>query len=483
MNADVTPIAADKFMTGIPRPYPSAAIGVRLSAFIGAFKAVVVSIAVSGCAIGPNYSKPEAVLPEQWKEAGDWVVAQPKDAAPKGKWWEAFKDPVLDSLEEQVSVTNQSLAAAEARYRQAHAAVASARSGLFPALGANAGASRARGTGNRYTASVDAQWEIDLWGRIRRLVEAARAGEEASGADLEAARLSIQAELATDYFQLRVTDVQRDLLADTVKAFESSYKVTQNRYNAGVAAKVDVVQAESQLLSTRAQALDLEATRATLEHAIAVLVGAPPANLSIDPAKFEAHIPEVPPGIPTTLLERRPDIAAAERRMAAANARIGVAQAAYFPALSLTGAAGFASNSLSTLFSAPSRFWSLGAGLAGTLLDFGARGAAVDTSRAAYDETVANYRETVLGAFQEVENGLASVHWIAAETQVQQQAARAAREAVVLTVNQYKAGTVSFLNVVQAQATQLNEERATVSLLGRRLAATVALIRAMGGTW
>ena len=438
---------------------------------------------MSGCAIGPNYSKPEALVPEQWKEAGDWVVAQPKDAAPKGKWWEAFNDPVLDALEEQVSVSNQNLAAAEARYRPARAAVASVRSGFFPRLGGSANASRARGTGSRYAVSLDARWEIDLWGRIRRLVEAARAGEEASAADLEAARLSFQAELATNYFQLRVTDVQRDLLDDTVKAFESSYKVTQNRYNAGVAGKVDVVQAESQLLSTRAQALDLRATRATLEHAIAVLIGMPPANLTRDTAKFQVRIPEVPPGVPTTLLERRPDIAGAERRMAAANARIGVAQAAYFPALSLTASEGFASNSLSTLFSAPSRFWSLGLGLAGTILDFGARGAAVDTSLAAYDETVANYRATVLEAFQEVENSLASVHWLAEESKVQQEAARAARESVVLTVNQYKAGTVSFLNVVQVQATQLSEERTTVNLLGRRLAATVALIRAMGGTW
>ncbi len=438
---------------------------------------------VGGCAIGPNYSKPDAAVPQQFKEAGDWVVAQPKDAAPKGKWWEVFGDPVLDSLEEQVSVTNQSLAAAEARYRQAHSAVAAARSGLLPTLGAGGGASRARGTGNRYTVSLDAQWEIDLWGRIRRLVEAARAGEAASAADLEAARLSLQAELATNYFQLRVVDTGRDLLADTVKAFESSYKVTQNRYAAGVAAKVDVVTAESQLLSTQAQALDLEATRATLEHAIAVLIGMPPADLFIQRAKFEPRIPSLPPGVPSTLLERRPDIAAAERRMAAANARVGAAEAAYFPALSLTGSAGFANSTLSSLFSAPSRFWSLGAGLAGTILDFGARGAAVDTSRAAYDEVVANYRQTVLQSFQEVEDNLASVHWLAEESKVEQEAVRAARASASLTQNQYRAGTASLLNVVVVQASQLNEERAAVNLLGRRLAANVALIRAMGGTW
>jgi NodT family efflux transporter outer membrane factor (OMF) lipoprotein len=422
-------------------------------------------------------------VPSQYKEAGDWVVAQPKDVAPKGKWWEAFNDPVLNGLLPQVEVSNQNLHAAEARYRQARAAVASARSGLFPTLGGSADASRSRGSGQRYQVAVDARWEIDVWGRIRRLIEAARAGEEASEADLAAARLSSQAELATNYFQLRVTDTQRDLFDDTVVAFQRSYDMTQNRYRAGVAARVDVVQAETQLLSARAQAIDLKATRAQLEHAIAILIGKPPASFTLDPVKFEAHLPQVPPGVPSTLLERRPDIAAAERRMAAANARIGVAQAAYFPALSLTGSAGFASDALSTLFSAPSRFWSIGVGLAGTILDFGARGAQVDISRAQYDEMVAGYRQTVLDAFAEVEDNLAAVHYLTEGSQVQAQAARAARESVVLTLNQYKAGTVSYLNVAQVQATQLNEERQTVQLLGRRLAATVALIRALGGSW
>jgi NodT family efflux transporter outer membrane factor (OMF) lipoprotein len=438
---------------------------------------------VTGCAVGPNYSKPETEVPAQYKEAGDWVVAQPKDALPKGRWWEAFNDPVLDTLMSQVEVSNQNLKAAEARYRIARAQVASARSGLFPTLGGSADASRSRASGQRYQVAVDARWEIDVWGRIRRLVEAARAGEEASAADLEAAKLSLQAELATNYFQLRVTDTQRDLLDSTVAAFQKSYDMTQNRYRAGVAARVEVVQAQAQLLSTQAQAIDLKATRAQLEHAIAVLIGKPPAAFELAPAPFQVHIPEVPPGIPSTLLERRPDIAAAERRMAQANAQIGAAQAAYFPSLSLTGSAGFASNALSTLFSAPSRFWSFGLGLAGTLLDFGARGAAVDVSRAQYDQTVAGYREAVLDSFREVEDNLAAVRYLAEESLVQQEAARAARESVTLTLNQYKAGTVSFLNVVQVQATQLNEERQTVQLLGRRLAATVALIRALGGTW
>ncbi|MGZ5037668.1 MAG: efflux transporter outer membrane subunit [Usitatibacter sp.] len=441
-------------------------------------------MALSGCAIGPEYSKPAVDVPAQFKEvAGDWVVAKPKDDLPKGKWWEVFNDPALNALEEQVQVSNQTLAAAQARYRQSRAAVQQARSQFFPTIGASAGATRASATGNRYSVALDANWEIDLWGRIRRLVEAARAGEEASAADLEGVRLSLQAELATDYFQLRVTDVGSDLLDDTVKAFQQSYTVTQNRYRAGVAGKVDVVQSESQLLSTQAQAIDLRASRASLEHGIAILVGKAPADFTLDPVKFTAHIPDVPAVVPSTLLERRPDIAGAERRMAAANAQIGVAEAAYFPALSLTGSAGFASSSLSSLFSAPSRFWSIGAGLAGTLLDFGGRSAAVASARASYDEQVANYRETVLSGFREVEDNLAAVHWLGEETKVQDEAVRAARESVVLTANQYKAGTVGILNLVVVQAAQLNEERTMVNLLGRRLTATVALIRAMGGSW
>ena len=442
---------------------------------------------LSGCAIGPNYSKPETEIPPQFKESGDWVLAQPADMVEKGKWWEVFNDPILNQLMEQVEVDNQTLRAAEARYTSASASVDAARSALFPTLGVGADAGRSRRgeapTARDYSVSLDARWEIDLWGRVRRLVEASRAGEEASAADLENARLSIRAELATAYFQLRVVDVQRELLEDTVKAFDASFRIAQNRYTAGVAARVDVVQAESQVKSTQAQAIDLRVARAQLEHAIATLIGKPPAAFSLEPVKFQVRIPEIPPGVPSTLLQRRPDVAAAERRMAAANARIGAAQAAYFPTLGLTGSTGFASSSLSNLFSASSTFWSLGVGLAGTLLDFGARSAAVDISRAAYDETVANYRATVLQAMQEVEDNLAALRWLAEESAVQQDAARLARESVLLTVNQYKAGTVGYLNVALVQASQLSEERSTVQLIGRRLVATVALIRALGGEW
>jgi NodT family efflux transporter outer membrane factor (OMF) lipoprotein len=442
---------------------------------------------LASCAIGPNYVRPQVELPGDWKETADWKIAEPKDTVPKGKWWEMFDDPVLNGLIEQVEVTNQDLRAAEARYRQARAQVDVARSTLFPTIGASADASRSRrgtaGTSSSYGIGLDARWEADIWGRIRRTIEAAGAGAEASAADVEAARLSLQAELATNYFQLRVADATRELLEDAVKNFERSYQLTQNRYNAGVAAKSDVVQAEAQLLSTRAQAIDVRATRANLEHAIAVLIGKPPAAFTLEKTQFHVRIPEIPPGLPSTLLERRPDIAAAERRTAAANARIGVAQSAYFPALTLSGSGGFASNTLSNLISAPNRVWSLGLGLAGTLLDFGGRAGQVSAARAVYDEAVANYRQTVLSGFQEVENNLATLHWLGEESEVQLEATRAARESVVLTVNQYKAGTVSYLNVVLVQNTQLGEERATANLIGRRLAATVALVRALGGTW
>ncbi len=406
----------------------------------------------------------------------------------QGQWWEAFRDPVLDGLMEQVSVSNQSLKAAEARYRQATAAVQSARAQLFPTLGANAGATRSRSTvpgdtGRRYNLSLNASWEPDFWGRVRRLVEASRAEEEASAADVENARLSLQGELATDYFQLRATDAQIVLFQDTVKAFQTSYTLTQNRYRAGVAAKSDLAQAQTQLKSTQAQEIDLRATRAQLEHAIAVLVGKPPATFSIAPASVDLHVPSIPPGLPSTLLERRPDVAAAERRAAEANARIGVAQAAYFPSIDLTASGGFAGAAIASLVSAPNRTWSLGVAAADAILDFGARGADVASARAAYDEAVANYRQASLTAFQEIEDDLATLHWLSEEAAVQDEAARAARESVALSLNQYKAGTVSFLNVTVVQASQLAEDRSVVTLLERRLAASVALIRALGGTW
>ena len=492
MNADETQMNAEKsemvFPAGhAPRrhvhqtPYPLICVHLRSIAFC-------LPLALAACAVGPEYKKPAVETPAAYKEAGDWVKAKPADGAPKGKWWEAFGDPMLAGLVEQVSVSNQSLKAAEARYRQATAAVQSARAQLFPTVGANAGATRGKSTGpgdtgRRYNLSLSGSWEPDFWGRVRRLVEANRAEEEATAADVENARLSLQAELAIDYFQLRATDAQIVLFKDSVKAFETSYTLTQNRYRAGVAAKSDVAQAETQLRSTQAQAIDLNATRAQLEHAIAVLIGKPPATFSIAPADITAHLPSIPPGLPSTLLERRPDVAAAERRMAEANARIGVAEAAYFPSISLSANGGFVGAAIANLVSAPNRTWSLGVAAAETILDFGARSADVAAARAAYDEAVANYRQASLAAFQDVEDNLATLRWLADEAGVQDQAARAARESVALILNQYKAGTVSYLNVAVVQASQLSEERSVVNILDRRLAASVGLIRALGGTW
>jgi NodT family efflux transporter outer membrane factor (OMF) lipoprotein len=444
------------------------------------------ALLVASCAVGPDYKKPDIEVPATYKELGGWKIAEPKDAVPKGKWWEVFRDPVLDNLVDQVNVSNQELKAAEARFRNARSQVSVARSALYPSLGLSASAERVKRADtpavNSAAVTLDASWEVDLWGRIRRSVEAAEAGREASAADLEGARLSLQAEVATNYFALRVTDVAKELLDDAVKNYERNYQLTQNRYQAGVAAKAEVVQAEAQLRSTQAQAIDIRAARATLENAIAVLIGKPPALVKVDPVPFHVTIPEIPPGIPSALLERRPDVAAAERRMAQANARIGVAEAAYFPTLDLDARLGFA-DGFAHLFSLPNRTWSLGAALAGTLLDFGGRAGAVSAAEATYDETVANYRQTVLTGFQEVENNLATLHWLAEESQVQVEATRAARESVLLTTNQYKAGTVSYLAVVIVQAQQLNEERTMVQLINRRLAATIALVRAIGGTW
>lgn len=445
---------------------------------------------LTACTVGPDYHRPGVETPAAYKEAsGDWVVAQPGDEVPRGKWWQVFADPAMGELMEQVNVSNQTLKAAQARYSQARAATQGARAAFFPASGVSGDASRARRSGGNaasaYSVGLDASWTPDLWGRVRRQVEASSASQEASAADVESARLSLQAALATNYIQLRVTDAQAHLLDSSLKAFQTSLDIANNRYRAGVAAKADVVQAEAQLKSIQAQAVDLRATRAQLEHAIAVLVGKPPASFELQERKTQLDIklPNVPAGVPSTILQRRPDVAAAERRMAAANANIGVAQAAYFPSLSLSASGGFAGASLGHLISAPNRVWSLGLGLADTILDFGARSSRVEQSRAAYDEAVASYRATVLDAFRDVENALSNVRYLQEEMVVQREAVALARHSVEIARNQYKAGTLAFLNVVQLQATQLSEERAYVNLVGRRAAASVALVLALGGGW
>jgi NodT family efflux transporter outer membrane factor (OMF) lipoprotein len=457
--------------------------------------ALGIAALLSGCAAGPDYKRPEVEVAAAYREAAGWKPAQPRDEASRGKWWEVFGDPQLNALVEQVEISNQNVLFAEARFRQARALVASSRSAFFPTLDADVSVTRSRSptgvTGgttagriitNR-SAGLSAGWEADLWGGLRRAVESSEANAQAGAADLAAARLSAQSELALNYFQLRVLDAQKELLGDTVAAFQRTLDLTKNRYVAGVAAKVDIVQAETQLKSTQAQAIDLGVQRAQLEHAIAILIGRPPAAFSLASVPFAVAMPLVPVGLPSELLERRPDIAAAERRVAAANARIGVAKAAYFPSLTLSASYGSRSADASQWFTAPSRFWSIGPALAQSIFDAGLRSAQSEQAIAAYDATVAEYRQAVLAGFQEVEDNLAALRILEEEAKVQEDAVRAARESVALTTNQYKAGIVSYVNVVTVQTTQLNNERAAMGILGRRLVAAVTLVKALGGGW
>ena len=464
--------------------------------------AVVIGVSLlASCAVGPDYQRPAVPTPAAFNEAADWKIAEPRDELARGNWWKIFGDRELDTLIEQVNVSNQSLKVSEARYRQAQALAQSARASYLPTISASASSTRsraasARSQGNNdiatnHNLTLNAGWEIDLWGRIRRSVESNDANAQASAADLESARLSLQSELATSYFQLRVNDAQKQLFDDTITAYQKSLELTRNRYAVGVVGKVDVAQAETQLLSAQAQAIDLGVQRAQLEHAIAVLIGKAPADFSVvnietsagASVDWKVAIPAFPVGLPSALLERRPDIAAAERRAASANAQIGIAKAAYFPTLSLSASGGFSSSTLANWISAPNRFWSLGPSLAETLFDFGKRTALSDQAIAVYDQNVATYRLAVLEAFQDVEDNVAALRILDAEAGVQSEAVRAARESVTLTINQYKAGTISYLSVVTVQTALLSNERTSVGLLGRRLSATVGLIRALGGGW
>ena len=452
------------------------------------------------CTLGPNYARPEVEAPSAYKEAQDWKTAQPRETEPRGPWWTVFNDPQLDALLGQVEVSNQTIKAAEARVREARALTQQAQAAYFPIVTANASATRSggrAGTGtnvnnggglsggprNNFNVALDVNWEIDLWGRVRRTVEAGEATAQASVADLEAAKLSAQAQLAEDYFLLRAQDAQIRLLTETVDAYQKSLQLTRNQYAVGVAARGDVAQAETQLNSTRAQALDAGVQRAQLEHAIAVLLGKAPADFSISPEAVATTFPPIPPGLPSELLERRPDVAAAERRAAAANAQVGVAEAAFFPSVTLSATGGFQSSVLSQLFSLPSRYWSLGPALAQTIFDAGLRRAQTAQAMATYDENVANYRQTVLTGFQEVEDNLAALRILEQEAAVQDEAVKSARESLTITLNQYRAGTANYLAVVVAQAVALSNERAALTILGRRLAASVTLIKALGGGW
>ncbi len=451
---------------------------------------MITLIAIAGCSVGPDYTKPDTAVPAQYKELQGWREALPRDAEIKTNWWEDFADPVLSELVGQVNVSNQNIALAESQYRQAAAQVQQARAGYFPTVGVQGSYTRSRSSStgyeinNSYSPALTASWEVDIWGKVRRQVEAGKASAEASFADLAAMRLSMQTEVVLNYYALRMIDEQKKNLDQAALAYGKALELTQNRYNVGVAAKADVIAARTQLKSTEAQALDLGVQRAQLEHAIAILTGKPPAAFTLPVTPFSWPKIAIPVSLPSDLLERRPDIAAAERTMAAANAQIGVAKAAYYPTLTLSGSLGYSGVELGNLFTSPHFFWAMGPmAAAATLFDGGARAAATDQARAAYDGAIASYRQTVLSAFQAVEDNLAALRILDEEAQVQSQAVEAARETVNLTTNQYKAGVVSYLNVVTAQTIALSNERTAISIEGQRLQAAALLIKALGGGW
>ena len=460
-------------------------------------------LASSACAVGPAYKPPAVAVPPAFKEqlsanlkeaeAAGWKPSQPGDAYAKGRWWELYNDAALNALEEQVSVSNQNVLQVEAQYRQAKAAAGAARSALFPTV-TTAPTMTAGGSGATTTATAspgrssvnlpfNVSWEPDLWGNIRRGVTASIATAESLSANVGNARLLYQAELAQDYFGLHGLDGEAAFLTRTAASYEEYLTLTRNRLSAGIASGLDVAQAEAQLYQVQSQLMDMGVERAALEHAIAILIGKAPADLTIPPATLETPPPPVPVGVPSELLERRPDIASAERQVAAANEQIGIAMAAFYPSLNLTGSAGLQSSILAQWFTWPSRFWSVGPQLAATLFDAGRRARVVAGQQAAYDAVVAAYRETVLTAMQQVEDNLAALRILAAESDKVQQTIQAATRALDISTAQYRAGTANYLTVITSQATLESANVTAVTLLTRRLTASVLLIEALGGGW
>lgn len=469
--------------------------GARPSRVWTAGSIFLVFLALSGCAVGPHYSRPSAPVSPAYKETPEnWKQAQPADQFAHGKWWEIYQDAELNALEEKIEVSNQSLKAAQAQFEQARAFVAFNRASYFPTVSVGPSATRNRLSQNRPLVStttdytdlvlpVDVSYEPDLWGRVRHTVEAARANAQASAADLESVRLSLHAELAMDYFQARALDLEIQLLNSTVSAYEKALELTENRYHGGIASQVDVTQAQTQLESTRAQAIDLTSQRASFEHAIAVLVGEAPASFALPATPLNATPPVIPPGLPSDLLERRPDIAAVERRMAAANAQIGVARAAYFPNLTLSASGGFEGTSITNWLTGPSGFAAAGVSAFETIFDAGLRHAVSQQAHAAYDESVANYRQNVLTAFQEVEDDLAALRILENEAATESAAVAAAEHSLALSNNRYRGGVATYLEVITAQSAALSDERTAVELSGRRMTDSVLLIKALGGGW
>ena len=477
------------------RRNPSAQIRPWKRALAGVGLASVLSIA--GCAVGPKYNRPAVEVPPAYKEGGDWKRAQPNDQNLGGAWWEMFQDPQLNSLEDQVNVSNQNLKAAEAQYTQARAVLRYYRADYYPSIGAGAAATRNRISNNRppghlssngatyndYQIAVELSYELDVWGRVRKTVESQREQAQASAADLATINLSLHAQLAMFYFQARSLDAQEQLLNSTVAQYEQAYQLTDSRFKGGLASEVEVQQASTQLETTRAQAIDVGVLRAQYEHAIATLIGKPASSFHLSPLPLTSPPPSIPLELPSELLERRPDIAAAERRMAAANAQIGVVKAAYYPNISLGATGGFESGIITTLLSGPSILWSAGASAIAPIFDAGRRRANTDQAIGAYDQTVANYRETVLTGFQQVEDNLAALRILEKEADTQQRAVLASQKYLELSLTRYRGGITSYLEVTTAQSAALTDEVTAVNILGRRMTSAVLLIQALGGGW
>ena len=460
--------------------------------------AAVAALALAGCSVGPKYVKPTAEVPADFKETpSNFKVAQPSDAVTKGKWWEIYGDTQLNSLEEQVNVSNQTLKSAEAQFREARAAVRISRGALYPTVGVNPSAGHTEQSENaplfnkqtevrsynNFSLPFDFSYELDLWGRVRKTIEASRSEAQASAGDLANVNLSLHAELAMDYFQLRGLDAEKQLLDSTVVSYQKAVDLTNSRFKAGIASAVDLAQAQTTLETTRAQAVDVEVDRSAFEHAIAVLVGKPASTFHIDPLPLDLLPPAMPPGVPSDLLERRPDISAAERRVQEANANVGVARTAYYPLVTLGGVGGFQSSAFTTLIQGPSGLWSLGGQAAQTIFDGGVRRGTNEQARAAYDKSVSDYRGTILTAFQEVEDNLSALRILEDEANKEDAAVAAAEHSVDLSVTRYKGGVTNYLEVTTAESQSLTDQVTAVTIRTRRMTASVNLIKALGGGW
>jgi len=462
----------------------------RVSRYAMVMLACMPVLSTTACAIGTKYARPETPTPQAYREPppSGWATAQPSDAALRGQWWQMFNEPALNALEDQVNISNQNVLAAEAQYRAARAAVRVTAADRYPTVTTSPSVTRSGGaaalhSGNLYQVPIDVSYEADVWGSIRRSVAANAAIAQATAADLQSARLLYQSELASDYFQVQGLDADRVLLEQTVRSYEEYLKLTQDRFQGGVVSMADVALAQTQLEGARAQLADVGIARAQFDHAIAVLTGHAPSETSILSTEAEPLPPTVPVGLPSALLERRPDIAAAERRVAAANQQIGVARAAFYPVISLGGSAGSQAVAVADLFTSPARLWSVGAQLAETLFDGGKRRAQVKVTQAAYDTTVANYKETVLTGFQQVEDSLASLRVLAQETEIVDRAIVAAQQSLDISTTQYRGGLINYLQVITAQTSLLQNQRESVDLHTRQLLGSVSLIQALGGGW